>query len=160
MNFGSYTNLTDLFNAIQSSFDKRQKSKSFKKAEWEALTTAQKAVYDGWAIDLTDDYDVGAKIDDTTPASNKVFSSQKVDSTYAKKTALPVWTSVSALTGATSCTITNDAISSSSVLEPFFENTSNTDPIILVSGVSNHTATLTFNALAEDTTIYLRVTNL
>jgi hypothetical protein len=72
-----------------------------------------------------------------------------------------VWTSgVTALQGATTCSITNNAISSSSVLEVFYENTSGTDPVAKVTGVSSHTATVEFSALAEDTTFYLRVTNL
>lgn len=129
------------------------------KDEWEALTSSQKAEFE--IVNLTDDYDVQVKIDDTTPASNKVYSSQKIENTFAKKANMPIWTSgVQALTSATSCAITDDAISSTSVLEVFFENTSGTDPVAKVTGVSSHTATIEFSALAEDTTFYLRVTNL
>ena len=128
------------------------------KADWEALTAQEKAIYDesndGLVI-LTDDYRVSAGIDDNSVSPSKVWSSQKVNSM------LPVWTSgVQALTGATSCTITNNAISSTSVLEVFFENNSGTDPVGQVTGVSSHTATIEFDALEEDTTFYLRVTNL
>lgn len=134
------------------------------KAQWNALTAQQKAVYDesnNGLVIITDDCEVQAEIDDTTPASNKVYSSQKVENTFAKKSDMPVWTSAtSALTGATSCTITDSAISSTSVLEVFYENTSGKDPVAKVTSVSGTTATISFKALAENTDFRLRVTNL
>ena len=131
-------------------------------AEWNALTSAQKAEYE--IVNLTDDYDINVELDDAKTTTTNVWSASKVNTELSGKanaSALPVWTSgVAALTSATSCTITNDAISSTSVLEVFYENTSGTDPVAKVTGVSSHTATIEFSALAEDTTFYLRVTNL
>lgn len=72
---------------------------------------------------------------------------------------MPKWTAgTTAITGATSCTITDLAISDSAtcVLEPY-ATTVQDQPTITVSG---HTATLTFKTLTADTTFYLKVTNL
>lgn len=68
-------------------------------------------------------------------------------------------TGVVAFAGDTSCTITDDAISSDSMIEVFTENISNTiiePPTVSVLG---HTATLTFEALTEYVIFYLRITN-
>lgn len=99
----------------------------------------------------------GVEIDDTTPASNKVYSSQKIENTFAKKADMPILTSaVSALTGATSCTITNANIHTSSLIEPMAS----------VQGMGQPTMTVTegeclleFPALAQDTSFRLRITN-
>ena len=125
----------------------------------------------------------GAEIDDTTTALDKVWSSSKVSTELGAKANtsslatvatsgsyndlgnkpnLPVWTNgTSALVGATSCTITDASINSSSVIEIFTENSSNTPIPDPDKSISGHTLTLTFkSALTVDTTFYARVTNL
>lgn len=55
-NFGSFSDLNSLFNKIKTSLSKRPKTWTGTRAEWDAMTTAQKAEYDGWYINFTDDY--------------------------------------------------------------------------------------------------------
>ena len=153
-NFGSYGNLTNLFTAIGNILSGKPTVVPLTTAEYNQLTEQQK-MDPTKAYYVSDMTTTNAPINDNTPSSESVYSSSKVVSL------LPVWTAgVTALTGATSCTITNSAISSSSVLEVFFDNTSGTDPVATVSSVSGTTATVSFDALAEDTVFYLRVTNL
>lgn len=73
---------------------------------------------------------------------------------------MPVWSSsVSALTGATSVTITNANIHTSSVIEPFAENGTNTAMAMPTMTVTEGQCVLGFDALAADTTFKLRITN-
>ena len=127
------------------------------KEAWNALTTQQKAVYDGCIVNLINDYDVQVKIDDTTPASNKVYSSQKVENTFAKTTDLPVWTSgVTALTGATTATIQDTSITTNSAIEVFASVQGLADPEKTITAGQ---CVLTFGALAQDTTFKLLIWN-
>lgn len=73
---------------------------------------------------------------------------------------LPVWTSsVSALTGATSVTITNANIHTTSVIEPFADNGTNTAMSMPTMTVTEGQCVLGFDALTADTTFKLRITN-
>ena len=73
---------------------------------------------------------------------------------------LPVWSSsVSALTGATSVTITNANIHTSSVIEPFADNGTNTAMSMPTMTVTEGQCVLGFDALTADTTFKLRITN-
>ena len=69
MNFGDYTNLTDLFNAIQARLAKRPKTFTGTKAEWGLLNSTQKAEYQ--IVNLTDDYDTQA-LSDTYSTTERV----------------------------------------------------------------------------------------
>lgn len=66
---------------------------------------------------------------------------------------------VTALAGATTVAVTDDSISSTSMIEVFTENQSNKQISVTNYTISNHTVTLTFAALAEDTVFNIRVTN-
>ena len=71
-----------------------------------------------------------------------------------------VWTSsVSALTGATSVTITNVNIHTTSVIEPFADNGTNTAMSMPTMTVTEGQCVLGFDALAADTSFKLRITN-
>lgn len=63
------------------------------KAEWEALSTEEKAKYDGKKLNFTDSEGENL-IDDTAPANNKVYSSSKVEELFDKYTEM-TWTPAS-----------------------------------------------------------------
>lgn len=131
-------------------------------AEWQALPDSK--LSDGREYHITDLTVSGVEISDSVATTTNVWSASKVNTelnTKADVSDMPIWTAATpALTGATSCTVTNSSISSTSVLEVFFENTSMTDPVAKVTSVSGTTATISFDALAEDTNFRLRITNL
>ena len=131
------------------------------KAQWEALTAQEKAQYDGGSVIITDDYDSGAGIDYSTTALDKVWSSSKVSTELSGKadtSDLPILTSeVTALTGATSVTITDSRIHTTSKL---------IEPKASVQGLAQPTMTITegqclleFPALAQDTSFGLLIYN-
>ena len=66
---------------------------------------------------------------------------------------------VSALTGATTCTISHSAITTDSIIEAFTSNTSGDVVSITNVAITSGQAVLTFDALAEDTSFKLRITN-
>ena len=73
---------------------------------------------------------------------------------------LSVWTSsVSALTGATSVTITNINIHTTSVIEPFADNGTNTAMPMPTMTVTEGQCVLGFDALASNTSFKLRISN-
>ena len=58
-NFGSYDNLLSLFTKLKTSLTKRPKTWTGTTTEWNAMTPAQKAEYDGWYVNFTDDAEEG-----------------------------------------------------------------------------------------------------
>lgn len=94
----------------------------------------------------------------STPSSGQalVYSSvgQWVNGNVPKVT-----NGIVAWSGSTTCSITDDDISSDSIIEVFTENQSNTPLVPPNITISNHTVTLTFSALTEDTVFYLRISN-
>lgn len=65
-----------------------------------------------------------------------------------------------ALTGATTCTISHDAINTSSIIEAFSQNTSGDVIGVTNIAVTAGQAVLTFDALTEDTSFILHITNI
>ena len=84
MNFGSYTNLTDIITAISNKIKGRDKTFNGTHDDWNDLTLAQKAQYD--FVAFNDDYD--EIIDDTTTANNKVWSSDKTSKSISNSNLL------------------------------------------------------------------------
>lgn len=99
-----------------------------------------------------------AQYEATTPVADQLYCITDWD------TSVPLtqtWTgTVSALTGATTATITDSAIHTTSVIEPFADNGTGTMLPPPTITVTEGQCVLTFDALASDTTFRLRVTNL
>ena len=66
---------------------------------------------------------------------------------------------VSCLVGDTSCTIINTSILTTSTIEYFAQNTSGDVTVINNISVTTGQAVLSFDALTEATSFYLRITN-
>ena len=95
------------------------------------------------------------QIYDSLSSYSTTYSSNKINSL------LPIWTTpVTALTGATSATIQNANIHTTSVIEPFADNGTNTSMATPTQTVTEGQCVLGFEALSADTSFMLRVTNL
>ena len=103
------------------------------------------------------------QIDDTSTSASALWSSNKISSELSDKADaddLPVISSsVSCAIGATSCTITDAAIATTSLVHPFSSNTSGT-PIPFTSiTVTTGQAVIAFDALEEATSFKVMIMN-
>ena len=102
-----------------------------------------------------------ADIDDTLSSASKTWSSSKISlelSDKADEDDLPIWSSaVACAVGATSCTIQNPYIATTSIIEPFCDSSTPIpfDSITVTSGQ----VVIAFDALEAATNFKVRITN-
>ena len=125
-------------------------------AQYDALSSTEKNDPTKYYY-IKDAQIAGAEIDDTTTASDKVWSSQKVSTEIAKKADAGVWTSaVSCIVGDTSKTISNANITTSSIIDVYSETVSGKPLSYESVVVTTGQAVITFSsALTEATNIKL-----
>ena len=102
-----------------------------------------------------------ADIDDTLSSASQTWSSSKISlelSNKADEDELPIWSSaVACAVGATSCTITDAAIATTSIIEPFCDSSTPIpfDSITVTSGQ----VVIAFDELEAATNFKVRITN-
>lgn len=101
------------------------------------------------------------QIDDSSTSASSLWSSNKVNTELGNKantSALPKWSSaVACAVGATSCTITDASIATTSVVEPFSDSST---PIPYTSiTVTTGQAVIAFDALEAATNFKVRISN-
>lgn len=99
-----------------------------------------------------------AEYEQITPIAGQLYGITDWDASEPLKV---TWSSsVSALTGATTVTITDSAITTTSVIEPFADDGTGTMLPPPTMTVTTGQCVLTFSALTNNTTFRLRITNL
>ena len=97
------------------------------------------------------------QIDDTTTSASKVWSSDKTNTELGKKLSGKWSSAVACAVGATSCTITDAAIATTSIIEPFCDSST---PIPFDSiTVTTGQVVIAFDALEAATNFKVRITN-
>ena len=119
-------------------------------AEYQALPSSK--LTDGKEYYITDASVTGIDINDSVVSPNSGWSSQKINSE------LPVWSNeVTCVTGDTSVTIVDSAITTSSIVEPFCNLTK---PMGYNSiTITNGQVVLAFDALTSSVTFTVKITN-
>lgn len=99
-----------------------------------------------------------AEYEQITPVEGQLYGITDWDASEPLKV---TWSpAVSALAGATTVTITDSAIATTSVIEPFADDGTGTMLPPPIMTVTTGQCVLTFSALANNTTFRLRITNL
>lgn len=119
---------------------------------------------------IDDTTTISASIDDAHTSSGTVWSSSKVNleigGVATRVTTIEailnkekITTGVQCAVGDTSCVIQDSAIHTTSIIDPYFDNASETAPSNRHTTTIEGQVTVTFDALEEATTVLLRITN-
>lgn len=126
-----------------------------------SASDGQFLVYDNSSSKWVNESKTIPQIDDSATSASKVWSSDKTNTELGNKantSDLPKWSSaVACAVGATSCTITDASIATTSVVEPFSDSTT---PIPYTSiTVTTGQAVIAFDALEAATNFKVRISN-